>query len=212
MINLDGVQPFAEGGNRRCYVHPENSYRCLKVTIQDQSKIAKQNAPWYKKFRSESTFDDNIREQKAYAQRALKKDNPETWKHLARWHGMVETSLGLASETDLIRDNQNNIAITLEKYLFSYGMTDEIQKAIKEFETWLRSSLVLTKNIIPHNIVLGYEDGKIVLKIIDGLGSKSYLPLTQISDLFARRYVERRIQLMQSRINWDLTGRKGNWK
>ena len=42
MINLDGVQPFAEGGNRRCYVHPENSYRCLKVTIQDQSKIAKQ--------------------------------------------------------------------------------------------------------------------------------------------------------------------------
>ena len=41
MINLDGVQPFAEGGNRRCYVHPENSYRCLKVTIQAQSKIAK---------------------------------------------------------------------------------------------------------------------------------------------------------------------------
>ena len=91
-------------------------------------------------------------------------------------------------------------------------MTDEIQKAIQEFETWLRSSLVLTKNIIPYNIVLGYEDRKIVLKIIDCLGSKSYLPLTQISDLFARRYVERRIQLMQSRINWDLTGRKGSWK
>ena len=212
MINLDGVQPFAEGGNRRCYVHPENSYRCLKVTIQDQSKIAKENAPWYKKFRSESTFDDNIREQKAYSQRSLKKDNPDKWKHLAQWYGMVETSLGPASETDLIRDNQNNIAITLEKYLFTYGMTDEIQKAIKEFETWLRSSLVLTKNIIPHNIVLGYEGGKIVLKIIDGLGSKSYLPLTQISDLFAKRYVERRILLMQSRINWDLTGRKGTWK
>ena len=125
---------------------------------------------------------------------------------------MVKTSIGLASETDLIRDNQNNIAITLEKYLFTYGMTDEIHNAIQEFEVWLRSSLVLTKNIIPHNIVLGYEDEKIVLKIIDGLGSKSYLPLTQISDLFARRYVERRIQLMQSRINWDLTGRKGNWK
>ena len=53
MINLDGVQPFAEGGNRRCYVHPENSYRCLKVTIENQSKKAKQNAPWYKKLRSE---------------------------------------------------------------------------------------------------------------------------------------------------------------
>ena len=91
-------------------------------------------------------------------------------------------------------------------------MTDEIKNAIYEFETWLRSSLVLTKNIIPHNIVLGYENGKIVLKIIDGLGSKSYLPMTRISDLFAKRYVERRIELMRSRINWDLTGRQGDWK
>jgi hypothetical protein len=212
MINLDEIQPFAEGGNRRCYVHPENSYRCLKVAIQHQSKKAKQDAPWYKKFRSESSFDDNIREQKAYEQRALKKDNPDKWKHLAKWYGMVETSIGLASETELIRDNKNNIAITLEKYLFTYGMTDEIQEALKDFESWLRSTLVLTKNIIPHNIVLGYEDDKIILKIVDGLGSKSYLPFTYTSDFFASKYVERRIELMQSRINWDLTGRKGNWK
>jgi hypothetical protein len=91
-------------------------------------------------------------------------------------------------------------------------MTDEIKIALDKFESWLRLSLVLTKNIIPHNVVLGYEGEKIVLKIIDGLGSKSYLPLTQISDLFARRYVERRIQLLRSRISWDLTGRKGSWK
>ena len=212
MIKLDGIHPFAEGGNRRCYVHPENANRCLKVTIKDRSKMVKQNAPWYKKFRRQTTFDDNIREQKAYAQRALKKDNPDKWKHLARWYGMVETSIGLASETELIRDNKNKIAITLEKYLSSNGMTDEIQEALKDFESWLRSSLVLTKNIIPHNIVLGYENNKIALKIIDGLGSKSYLPFTHINDFFARRYVERRIELMQSRINWDITGRKGSWK
>ena len=48
-------------------------------------------------------------------------------------------------------------------------MTDEIKIALDEFESWLRSSLVLTKNIIPHNVVLGYESEKIVLKIIDGL-------------------------------------------
>jgi hypothetical protein len=125
---------------------------------------------------------------------------------------MVETSIGPASETELIRDNQNNIASTLETYLFSYGMTDEIKIALDEFESWLRSSLVLTKNIIPHNVVLGCEGEKIVLKIIDGLGSKSYLPLTQVSDVFAKRYVERRIELMRSRINWDLTGRQGDWK
>jgi hypothetical protein len=212
MINLDGLQPFAEGGNRQCFIHPNNSYRCLKVSLEEQSKKVKQNAPWYKKLRSEKSFDDNLREQKAYDQRALRKDNSEKWKHLAKWYGMVETSIGPASETELIRDNQNNIASTLETYLFSYGMTDEIKIALDEFESWLRSSLVLTKNIIPHNVVLGCEGEKIVLKIIDGLGSKSYLPLTQVSDVFAKRYVERRIELMRSRINWDLTGRQGDWK
>jgi hypothetical protein len=212
MIDLDGLQPFAKGGNRKCFVHPNNIYRCLKVSFEEQSKKAKQSAPWYKKFRREETFDDNLREQKAYNQRALIKDNPNKWKHLAKWYGMVETSIGPASETELIRDNQNNIATTLETYLYTYGKTDEIKIALDKFESWLRSSLILTKNIIPHNVVVGYENGKIVLKIVDGLGSKSYLPLTQVSDFFAGRYVERRIQLMQSRINWDLTGRKGSWK
>jgi hypothetical protein len=44
--------------------------------------------------------------------------------------------------------------------LFTYGKTDEIKIALDEFELWLRSSLVLTKNIIPHNIVMGYENEK----------------------------------------------------
>ena len=212
MINLDGLQPFAKGGNRQRFIHPNNSYRCLKVSLEEQSKKVKQNAPWYKKLRSEKSFDDNLREQKAYAQRALREDNSDTWKHLAKWYGMVETSIGPASETELVLDNNQNIAITLEKYLFTFGMTDEIKKALDDFESWLRSSLVLTKNIIPHNIVVGYEGNLIVLKIIDGLGSSSFVPLPEMSDFFAKRYIERRIQLMWSRINWDLSGRKGNWK
>jgi hypothetical protein len=125
---------------------------------------------------------------------------------------MIETSIGPASETELVLDEDQAIAITLENYLFTYGMTDEIKNALNDFENWLRSSLVLTKNIIPHNIVVGYEDNSIVLKIIDGLGSSSFVPLPEISDFFARRYIERRIQLMWSRINWDLSGRKGSWK
>ena len=212
MINLNDIEPFAKGGNRMFFVHPLKKDRCLKVSFEGQSKKAKKNAAWYKKLRSAESFDDNLREQSAYQQRSLRKDNPNKWKHLARWHGMIETSIGPASETELVLDEDQAIAITLEKYLFKYGMTDEIKNALNDFENWLRSSLVLTKNIIPHNIVVGYEDNSIVLKIIDGLGSSSFVPLPEISDFFARRYIERRIQLMWSRINWDLSGRKGSWK
>ena len=124
---------------------------------------------------------------------------------------MVETTLGPASETELIT-NDGEIAETLEAYLFREGLTPEIKSALSNFENWLRTHLVLTKNIIPHNVVIKKDNGLLILKIVDGLGSKSFIPLPEYSRFFAKIYVERRIKLMWSRIHWDLTGRVGDWK
>jgi hypothetical protein len=211
MIDLSGSTPFAEGGNRKCFIHPAQSDRCLKVIHPGLLEKIIKNKPWYKKLRSKDSFDDNLREQEAYKQKALTVNNPEVWKHLAKWHGMVETSLGMASETELIKNNEK-VAETLESYLFANGLTDEIKLAINQFHKWLRENLILTKNLIPHNLVIKKENGEIIIKIIDGLGSQAFIPLPNHSNFFAKRYVERRIELMWSRINWDLSGRKGNWK
>ena len=211
MIDLSGSTPFAEGGNRKCFIHPAQSDRCLKVIHPGLLEKIIKNKPWYKKLRSKDSFDDNLREQEAYKQKALTVNNPEVWKHLAKWHGMVETSLGMASETELIKNNEK-VAETLENYLFANGLTDEIKLAINPFHKWLRVNLILTKNLIPHNLVIKKENGEIIIKIIDGLGSQAFIPLPNHSNFFAKRYVERRIELMWSRINWDLSGRKGNWK
>ena len=211
MIELNGITPFAEGGNRKCFVHPEKPDRCLKVVHPGLPSKIKNNKSWYKRFRSIESFDDNLREQRAYDQKALKKDDPYLWLHLARWYGMTETSIGIASETELIR-NGDTIAETLETYLFREGITGEIKASIEDFEQWLRDHLVLTKNLIPHNLVLDYQSDKIIIKIIDGLGSQAFIPLPNYSNFFAKRYIDRRIELMWSRIHWDLSGRKGNWK
>ena len=211
MIDLSGSTPFAEGGNRKCFIHPAQSDRCLKVVHPGLLEKIIKNKPWYKKFRSKDSFDDNLREQEAYKQKALMVDNPEIWKHLAQWYGMVETNIGMASETELIKSN-DQIAKTLESYLFANGLTDEIKIAINQFHQWLRDNLILTKNLIPHNLVIKNEKDEMIIKIIDGLGSQAFVPLPNHSTFFAKRYVERRIELMWSRINWDLSGRKGNWK
>ena len=212
MIILNENAAFAKGGNRNCFISPRNSNRCLKVVHKSLQENAKRNVAWYKKFQPKSHFDDNLREERAYQQNALKVSHESSvWNHLAKWYGMIQTNLGPASETELIRNN-NEIAETLESYLFREGLTDEINEAIKLFEAWLREHLVLTKNLIPHNIVLQKKNGVIILKIIDGLGCKALVPLPKYSKYFASIYVERRIQLMWSRINWDLSGRKGNWK
>ena len=211
MIDLNGVTPFAEGGNRRCFVHPNNPNRCLKVIHSGLLQTIMKNKPWYKKLRSAESFDDNLRERDAYNQKALRNDNSETWKHLAKWYGMVETTIGAASETELIK-NENLVAETLESYLFANGFTDEIKLSIEQFHDWLRKNLILTKNLIPHNLVLKRVNNDIIIKIVDGLGSQAFIPLPDYSNFFAKRYVERRIELMMSRIRWDLSGRVGSWK
>ena len=212
MINLDGIQSFAEGGNRKCYINPTNPKRCLKVLHENLLENLKKNSVWYKRLGNIESLDDNLREEKAYKQKAISSPiNSSIWDHLAKWYGMVETSLGPASETELII-NEGEIAETLEAYLFREGLTPEIKSALNNFENWLREHLVLTKNIIPHNIVIKKDNGLLILKIIDGLGSKSFVPLPEYSKFFAKTYVERRIKLMWSRIHWDLSGRVGNWK
>ena len=211
MINLQGVEPFAEGGNRICYIHPDDRSLCLKVSKHEVVKKMYADAPWYKKLRSEKSFDDNYREERAYKQKAIKKNLKEIWRHLAKWHGFVDTSEGKASCTELITNN-NQVAPNLEEYLFSKGRTKEINRALKEFEMFLKKTKLLTKNIIPHNLAVKESEAGIILKIIDGLGCMSFLPLPEISDTFANRYIKRRIELMYSRIEWDLSGRKGSWK
>ena len=211
MISLSDSTPFAEGGNRKCYVHPNNPDRCLKVVHPGLLREIKKNKPWYKKIRSLESFDDNLREENAYKQKAIINGGPNIWNHLAKWYGMKETDIGMASETELIK-NDGEIAETLESYLFKNGMTDEIKTSIAAFQEWLREYLVLSKNLIPHNLVIKKHNDEIIIKIIDGLGSQAFIPLPSYSTFFAKRYVERRIELMDSRIEWDLSGRKGNWK
>ena len=118
---------------------------------------------------------------------------------------------GLASCTELITNN-GKVALNLEEYLFSEGKTQEINEALREFEAFLRDTNLLTKNIIPHNLAVKETEHGLTLKIIDGLGCMSFIPLPEISNAFAKRYVNKRIQLMNSRIEWDLSGRKGDWK
>ena len=211
MINLEGVRPFAEGGNRVCYIHPDNKNLCLKISKQEVIKKIRSNAPWYKKLRSEKSFDDNFREERAYQQRAVKENPQKIWRHLARWHEFADHSKGLAACTGLITNN-DKVALNLEEYLFSKGRNSEINIALKEFEMFLKETKLLTKNIIPHNLAVKENDSGLTLKIIDGLGCMSFIPLPEISDAFAKRYIKRRIELMYSRIEWDLSERKGNWK
>ena len=71
MISLSDALPFSSGGNRDCYENPVNPNTCIKVTKHGITKKIKKNTVWYKKFRSLESFDDNLREESGYRQKAI---------------------------------------------------------------------------------------------------------------------------------------------
>jgi len=94
MIKLNDKKWFAQGANRVCYVHPDEPNKVLKIIKPwKRADVKKRQAPWYKKLRSSTCFDDNLQELKAFTWLEKKKSY---LLHFPRCFGMVETDLGKA--------------------------------------------------------------------------------------------------------------------
>ncbi|WP_237057203.1 YrbL family protein [Microbulbifer sediminum] len=214
MIDLGELKPFASGGNRHCYRHPQDPEKCVKVMRTGRIEELHARAPWYKRLAGNDRFDDNLRELAGYQQPALRNadDHSPVWRHLARWYGLEETSAGRAAVSQLILDENGNPAPTLEDYLQEHGLDAPITAALEHFAQWLWDTRVLTKNILPHNLVVRMHDGAPELVLIDGLGRATLLPLPEWFEFFNRHYIRRRIQRMWRRIHWEVSDKSLSWK
>jgi len=209
-LKLSQVKPFAEGGNRLCFVHPDNAARCVKVTKHGAIEALRARRGFVKNLRKDAYFDDNLNEFNAYQQSAIIKGGARIYDHLPRCYGWCDTDIGKGLVSDYFTDKSENApAPTLESYLHTYGMTDEIKTKLDALATYLRDTGLMTKNIIPHNVVIA-ADGK--LKIIDGIGYPSAFSITKLSRRAARRYIERRIERMFLRCHWEVSDKSKTWK
>ena len=214
MIDLSGQQPFASGGNRHCYRHPLDAEKCVKVMRAGRIDELRARAPWYKRLTGDARFDDNLREVAGYNQRALRHENDDSlvWQHLPRWYGLAETSEGTGAVSQLILDEHGEPAPTLESYLQQHGLDASISAALERFAHWLRETRVLTKNLLPHNLVVRMQDGQPELFLIDGLGLATLMPFPEWFSFSNRHYIHRRIQRMWRRIHWEVSDRSLSWK
>lgn len=214
MIDLNAQKPFASGGNRHCYRHPQFADRCIKVMRTGRIAELRKRASWYKALASDASFDDNAREVEGYNQKVLRDapaDSP-VWQHLPRWYGMVETSEGPGAVSELILDASGEPGMTLEQYLKIHGLDAAITGALDRFADWLRDTRVMTKNLLPHNLVLREEHGQPELFLIDGLGRATFLPFAELFDALNAHYIERRIQRMWARVQWEVSDKSLTWK
>ena len=193
MLKLHDIEPFAVGGTRRCYVHPDDDTRCIKVLRPDRTPEARRaTVTGWRRFKGLKSFDDQRKECKAY--RHLRRRGQLDWTHVPRFHGSVETDQGLGIVTGLYRDWDGSFPNNLEE-LLPAGMTAPIDAAIREFKAWLRRELFLTRDLLPHNIIaVADHPERYRLIIVDGIGNSEFIPVSHWFRSFARLKIERKIR------------------
>ncbi len=201
MIQLDSQEPFAIGGTRRCYLHPSDPSRCIKVLREDRTPEKRRElATGLKKFRSVSHWDDQDKEISAYRD-LMRRHGSELWRHVPRFLGVVETDLGTGIVTQVFRNFDSTFPLNLDQQV-PHGIDKPLEEAIGTFKTWLRKELVLTRDLLPHNIIAVREDvNRCRLVIVDGLGNSEWIPISSWSKAIARRKIERKIVKFEGRIH-----------
>lgn len=212
MIDLTHHRPFASGFNRHCYIHPDNPGLCLKVVRRDHLEQRYQRQPTAKKLLGRQRLDDNRQEQHAHRQAALAAPDSPAWQLIPAFYGSVPTTLGQANVSELIVNDDGSPACTLEHVLKAAPSSTPVQSAIDEFCLRLTQTGLLTRNLLPHNLVVQRTDAGLRLVLVDGLGAPTLAALLAGNAAYRRRYIERKIRRFHLRIDWECRGRPGSWE
>ena len=193
MLNLQDIEPFAIGGTRRCYVHPQDPRRCVKVLRPDRTPSARRAVvTGWRRFKRLQNFDDQRKETDAY--RHLKRIGQLDYTHVPRFYGTVETDQGVGIVTALFRNYDGGFPKNLEE-LLPQGMSDALERAIDEFKQWLRRERFLTRDLLPHNIIaVADAPERYRLVIVDGIGNSEFIPLSHWFKFCARAKIERKLR------------------
>jgi len=164
---------MAEGTNRKCFRHPTDNRRCIKVLHPGTRP---------------GIFWRELRYYRTLQRRGV------GFSHLTPYRGMVETSLGRGAIFDLVLDDDARISRSLHHYLaqndreFNAWLVEKIECLKQElYDQW-----VVFHDLNPTNILvkrLGYDEYRLV--VIDGIGHHHLVPLASYSARLARKKLVR---------------------
>lgn len=201
LMRLAALAPFARGGNRLCFVHPERRDVCVKVPRPDVDLAEKRRRKGIKgRLKPARAFDDNRVEAETLA--ALhRRVGPALAGFVPRFLEWVSTDLGAGVAVDLVRDADGAIATPLKQYVWEQGLDAPLRAALAEFAAFWVPARVPSRELLLHNLLARRRaDGSLRLVAIDGLGNADLLPLSRWSGALARRKAARKVARLRARI------------
>lgn len=216
-LDLDRLEPFAQGYNRYCYEHPSDPDRCLKVIRPENIQARYRRQSRLKQCLGAARLNDNHQELTAHRQPAIQAlihagQDELLWGHIPRFYGTRETSMGMANESELIRCADGHVAPTLEALTREAGLTPELETAIEDFVNWLRNTGILTRNLLPHNLVVSDRSGRPDLFLVDGLGAPVIPQALARLPGWSSHYIERKINRFRVRLAWEQNPEGFSWE
>ncbi|WOJ94474.1 YrbL family protein [Congregibacter variabilis] len=198
MLKLKNSRPLFVGGTRYVFQHPEHANRCIKVLRPDRTgtarKILRKD---FKRHLPARFLDDQLKEIKAYRE-LLSRASETLWRYVPRYHGTEETDMGVGIVTQLMRNADGSWPKNLEQIL-SNGTDPALEAGIEEFVDAVGKLRILSRDLLPHNIIAVKEDSGYRVMLVDGIGNAELIPLSTWSGFFARRKTQRKIRRFRQR-------------
>lgn len=192
---------FSRGGNRLCFVHPEDPRRCIKVLRPDRTPAQKRREqPFPKSLKPLSHFDENVQEVQVF-RRIERYIGEAAYAYIPRFYGLVETNLGPGVCSELVRDENGGISVTLKQYLWVHGRTTAIESVLSRFRSGWQALGMPSRNLLLHNILVECrQERPYRLVVVDGLGWPG-LPLPYWVPFLARKKAAKRLNRLDLAIN-----------
>ena len=172
-VTLSAEHFVAEGTDRKCFRHPQEPDLCIKVLHPE---------------RRAGRFWREINYFTALQRRGVE------FTHVAAFHGLIDTNLGRGAVFDLVRDDDGQVARSLEYYLQQQDQQHHqwISVELEALKQDLWRQWIAVHDLNPSNLLakrLGFDRYRLVA--IDGVGHNHWIPLANYSRRFARRKLAR---------------------
>lgn len=175
---------IGSGRHRRCYSHPQDNNKCIKVLYNPDDggmKEVKRETTYYRRKSSQ------IRACHA----------------IPNYYGKVNTNLGHGHIFDLVKDYDGQISKSLGYYIQHNKISDAVlRKKLKELRQSLIECGISTMTLKEYNILYrktSPEEGYLV--VIDNIGEAEFLPIASLFRFLHRKKIDRIFQRFSQRLN-----------
>lgn len=184
MIDLSQSQLLGKGAHRSCYRHPSNNNQCIKIlhyVTKSELRGIQCEMRYYR-----------------HINHYLK-----DWSAIPKYHGTVNTNMGIGYVFDMILDYDGSPSTTLENALKTCDSIEQANKIVAlilQLKKYIRDNHILTITMNPHNVLCKrISKTEWVPVICDNLGRSSLIPwshwFTAIGDRSQQKRWEKFIKL-----------------